>query len=58
MKTRRSIVNDMFQTKADAYNGALDRAVLVIGLHASDKGPEEVMEILKLLKTDTSKMKA
>jgi len=52
MRWKRDIINGLFNSKADAYDGAIERCVLLIGLHANDKGPEEVMEIIKTLKTD------
>ena len=58
MRWKRDIIDNLFKSKADAYDGALDRAVLLIGIHATDKGPEEVMEIIKTLKTDAATSEA
>ena len=52
MQWKREKINQMFPSAAEAYDGAIDRAVLLIGIHASEKGPEEVMEMIKSLKTD------
>jgi len=49
---KRETINNMFKSKADAYDGAIDRAVLLIGVHANEQSPAEVIEIIKSLKTD------
>jgi len=55
---KRDKIESLFMSKADAYDGALDRAILVIEHHANEKGPPEVIEIIKSLKTNAAASEA
>lgn len=53
MRWKRDTINNLFKSPADAYDGAIDRAVLLIGIHATTHSPEEMIEIIKNLKTNS-----
>ena len=54
MTWKREKINALFKTPADAYDGALDRAALLIDVHATDHTPAEMIEIIKSLRTDAT----
>ncbi len=56
MRWKKDRVDSMFNSKHEAYDGGIDRAILLIGIHAEDKGPAEVIEMIKCLKTDAKYM--
>ena len=57
MRWKKDKIDSQFDTKHAAYDGGIDRAILMIGVHAAEHGPEKVIEMIKCLKTDAKYMK-
>lgn len=49
----RNRVNSMYTTPADAHDAALEKAVMIVALHAVAEGPEGCIKMIKKLRTDT-----